>query len=677
MKSSIYLGRITHTRLSPVQNHFVYPVYVYAFDLDELEHLDHNLRLFGYNRFRPISLFDRDYLHKGSQAIREKINSLLERSKIDLNIQRIVLVTAARFFGYIFNPVSFYYCYRNDDSLGCVVAEVNNTFHERHLYVLDPSKSVQQDANAQSERARSIVQYHEDKEFYVSPFYDCIGVYEFAFAPLNDQLDIRLDLQKEGKKVFHSRIWGKAMPLKDRNLLRLCVQYPLRAWSTIPRIYWQAAKLHYGKQLPILSKPHPVSENTIRVAAPSWFQAQAQRLVFQYLRSLQIGQLTIKLPDGQQHTFGQPESSRQAWIDVRSYAFFSRLVLNGDIGFGEGYTHGDWDSPDLLAVLRLMVDNHEHLNHFHVHTAWLSRLGNRVREWLRKNTPQGSQKNISAHYDLSNDFYRLFLDPSMLYSSAIFARRDESLEEAQQNKLDAMIRKAEIQADDHVLEIGTGWGAFAIEAVQQTGCRVTTVTLSHEQYEAAQQRVQQAGLQDRIDIRLCDYRELDGQYDKIVSIEMIEAVGAQYYGTFFQQIEKLLKPNGLCVIQAITVPDQRFDAYRREGDWIQKYIFPGGLCPSLYQLSQAMTRHSNLFVENLENIGPHYARTLREWRERFEANLEEVKRLGFDEYFIRTWRYYLLYCEAGFACRILNNLQIVLTRPNNASLASEALEGSS
>jgi cyclopropane-fatty-acyl-phospholipid synthase len=291
-----------------------------------------------------------------------------------------------------------------------------------------------------------------------------------------------------------------------------------------------------------------------------------------------------------------------------------------------------------------------------------------LRHVARDNSHFGSRRNIREHYDLSNDFFGLFLDEAMNYSCGIYRTDEDTLEQAQRNKLQAVIRKARIGAGDHVLEIGCGWGAFALEAARETGCRVTGITISKEQYELARQRVAQAGLQDRVTILLRDYRHVDGVFDRIVSIEMLEAVGHRYFGDFFRCCEKLLTADGIAVLQTITVPDHRYDEYRKGSDWIQKHIFPGGHLPSLGALCDAMARNSHLVVEHLENIGIHYARTLREWRHRFEKNLDGVAQLGFDRTFQRKWLYYLSFCEAAFETRSLGNLQMVLSRPHNANL---------
>ncbi len=376
----------------------------------------------------------------------------------------------------------------------------------------------------------------------------------------------------------------------------------------------------------------------------------------------------IGLPNGAHHTFGD-DLPVMAKMEIRDFGFFTRVALvGGDIGLGESYMAGEWESQDLVAVFKVLIDNREHFADGHFATSLLSRIRERCENLGRKNDMAGSRRNIQEHYDVGNDFYRLFLDRSMTYSCAIFKSADESLEDAQRNKMQAVIEKARIKAEDHVLEIGCGWGSFALETARQTGCRVTGITVSKAQYDQAMARVREAGLADRVEILLKDYRQITGSFDKIVSIEMLEAVGHENFGLFFRRCEKLLRPHGLMVLQTITIPDFQYDHYRRERDWIQKHIFPGGLLPSLTVLSQAMSRNSRFVIEQAENIGFHYAKTLQEWRKRFVANMDGVSRLGFDRLFQRKWLYYLSICEAGFAKRVLGDLQLVLSRPGNPNL---------
>jgi len=330
--------------------------------------------------------------------------------------------------------------------------------------------------------------------------------------------------------------------------------------------------------------------------------------------------------------------------------------------------YDEWDTADIPGVLGFFIQNRPALNDGNLKETLLLLFLEKLRFLARANTLIGSRRNIQAHYDLSNDFFRTFLDDSMAYSCAIFNHPGENLQSAQQNKFQRIIEKLRLQPEDHLLEIGCGWGGFAIEAVRQTGCRVTGITISEEQLELACERVRKAGLKDRIEILFRDYRKMEGGFDKIVSIEMLEAVGHTYYATFFKQIDRLLKPNGIVVIQTITIPDQRYDTYRKSHDWIQNHIFPGGLLPSLTVMTRTMTRHTRLMVDHVENLGDHYATTLAEWHRRFRANRERVTELGFDRLFQRKWAYYLGSCEAGFRERVLGNLQLVLTREGNPSL---------
>lgn len=282
-----------------------------------------------------------------------------------------------------------------------------------------------------------------------------------------------------------------------------------------------------------------------------------------------------------------------------------------------------------------------------------------------KNTLNQAKQNISRHYDLSNAMYEMFLDETMTYSCAIFDHENEALKDAQLRKIDRILEKACLSRHHHVLEIGTGWGTLAIRAARLYGCRVTTITLSKEQQELARQRIAQAGLSDRVEVLLCDYRNVTGQYDRILSVEMIEAVGKAYYPAFFRCCDRLLKPNGMLVLQTITIPDQRYEAYSKTTDWMRLFIFPGGLLPSLTALTQVITKHTPFVIKQVDSIGPHYALTLARWKERFLAHREDILKLGFPDSFIRRWEYYFSYCQAGFAQHYIDDLQIVITRPRN------------
>ena len=395
---------------------------------------------------------------------------------------------------------------------------------------------------------------------------------------------------------------------------------------------------------------------------PTAFETFCLKQVDQRLRRITTGHLVVALPDGTQRDYG--DSSDPMRIMVKHYRFFTQLVLGGNIGMGEAWTDRDWDSDDLVGILQLFIDNMEALKPTGLTTGLAKRFQHLLQHVFNRNTLSGSRRNIHAHYDLGNDFYRLFLDhETMMYSSAVFQSKDESLAQAQINKIHRLIELAEIKPEHHVLEIGCGWGGFAIETAKQTGCRFTGITISAEQFKFATERVVAEGLEDRVKIVLCDYRKMTGAFDRIVSIEMLEAVGHAYYGTFFQTCDRLLKPGGRVVLQVIAIPDQRYQAYRRNPDWIQKHIFPGGMLPSLTELSRAMTQHSSLIVDHLDNIGIHYAETLRHWRSAFESNKAQLLKQGYDGHFQRKWIYYLCYCEAGFQTRFINDLHLTLVRP--------------
>jgi cyclopropane-fatty-acyl-phospholipid synthase len=404
---------------------------------------------------------------------------------------------------------------------------------------------------------------------------------------------------------------------------------------------------------------------TIRPAPPSFFDRLGRVFVQRHFSRLEKGSLELQLPEGDAHRFGQKSAQLQQ-VRVHENRFFRRVLFAGEIGFGEAYTDGEWTSGDLPGLLAMLAAHEELIDDRRVITATLGRWLNFLRHLLRANTIRGSSRNIREHYDLGNDFFALFLDPSMTYSSALFNHTNESLQQAQMNKLRTIIAKAEITADDNVLEIGCGWGSFAIEAVRQTGCRVTGITLSQEQLALARERVREAGFEDRIELQLCDYRHVIGQYDKVVSIEMLEAVGHAGLKPFFRACDQALRPGGKAVIQVITIPDRKYNAYRYSSDWIRKYIFPGGHLPSVGALGKALAV-SSLNLNNLDNHGFDYAITLGRWRQTLLARKEQALALGYDENFLRKWEYYFAYCQAGFATRIIDLTQLVLEKPDRES----------
>lgn len=388
-----------------------------------------------------------------------------------------------------------------------------------------------------------------------------------------------------------------------------------------------------------------------------------RRAVLGRLAKLETGQFTVVDRSGA-FEFGQVgNQGLAATINVYDRRFYRDVVLGGGIGAAESYIRGDWDSPDLTAAMRVLAQNDSVLSEVDSGWARLVRPFRAASNWFRRNTRAGSKRNISAHYDLSNDFFALMLDPTMTYSSGVFASSDATLEEASIEKYDRICRKLQLSPQDQVLEIGTGWGGFAEHAVKNYGCHITTTTISDEQHDYAKRRFQDAGITQRVTLLKDDYRDLRGQYDKLVSIEMIEAVGERFLPGYFSQCSALLKPHGMMCLQAITIPDHRFDAYRKSVDFIQRYIFPGGFLPSMGAMASCIGRGTDFRFLQVEDFGPHYADTLSHWRKNFWRELQAVKLLGFDERFIRTWNYYLCYCEAGFRERQIGVSQLLLSKP--------------
>ena len=390
----------------------------------------------------------------------------------------------------------------------------------------------------------------------------------------------------------------------------------------------------------------------------------ARELFLRLLRKIKVGTLTVH--DGDQvFQFGndtRPESPH-ADVTIHHHRTYRRVLTGGTIASGEAFIDGDWSSENPTEVTRLFSANMETMESMYDSQHWWMKLALKVAHFANRNTLSGSKKNISAHYDLGNEFFQLFLDPIMMYSSAVFPTAEANLAVAAEHKLELICKQLELQESDHLIEIGTGWGGMAIYAAQHYGCRVTTTTISKEQYDYASKAVAQAGLEDRITLLCDDYRDLTGQFDKLVSIEMIEAVGHEFYESYFSTCSRLLKSNGKMVIQAITIPDQRYDHARQSVDFIKRYIFPGGCLPSIGVITDNLARHTDLHIVSMNDITQDYARTLEAWHHVFLEQLDKVMDMGFDERFIRMWRFYLSYCEGGFRERIIGTFQISMAKP--------------
>ena len=399
----------------------------------------------------------------------------------------------------------------------------------------------------------------------------------------------------------------------------------------------------------------------------------AKRILIKRLEYLQYGSINL-VEDGKSQLFGGNASNStlkkiNVTLHVKDSQFYGEVVFGGSIGAGEAYMQGYFECDNLTNLIRLMVRNQSLLDNIE---SSFAKITSPIQAWLHrinKNTQVGSRRNISAHYDLGNDFFKLMLDPTMMYSSAIFETSKQTLEEASLAKLKRICKKLDLKSSDHVIEIGTGWGGFTIYAAQHYGCKITTTTISQAQYQLALERIKEVGLEDKIEVLLSDYRNLTGKYDKLVSIEMIEAVGYQFYDTYFKACGNLLKQNGIMLLQAITITDQRYASAIKSVDFIQRYIFPGSCIPSVTAMLNSITKSSDMRLFDLEDIGPHYATTLARWRDNFFSNISEIRALGYPEAFILMWDFYLCYCEGGFEERALGDVHMLLVKPENRKAA--------
>jgi cyclopropane-fatty-acyl-phospholipid synthase len=396
----------------------------------------------------------------------------------------------------------------------------------------------------------------------------------------------------------------------------------------------------------------------------TWFDRLCRKFALNFLSQLKFGEITV-VEGNQRFRFGDEFAELKTVITVVEPAFYQKLVLSGSVGGGEAYINGWWRCDNLTTLVRIFALNLTTLDKL---DSALSRLGRpmlKLLNWRNRNSVSQAQKNIAAHYDLGNDLYRLFLDDSMMYSSAVYPEPSATLASAQQHKLKMICDKLQLKASDHLVEIGTGWGGMAIFAAQHYGCQVTTTTISQQQYDYAKAQISALGLENKINLLLRDYRQLSGQYDKLVSIEMIEAVGEEYLDTYFAKCSSLLKPNGLMVLQAITIVDQRYQQYVREVDFIKRYVFPGGCLPSISRMTDAINRKTDLVVRQLQDIGLDYARTLKHWCDNFMHERDSVHKLGYDDNFVRLWQFYLCYCEGGFLERATSAVHLVLSKPQH------------
>ena len=643
---ALVVGTVHHTRLRPLRHSFTHAHYQWLLDLEHPPRLPAVLA-------RLSSVRPQDHLDgpRTFGELKAAVLRLVEEAGVALPPQsRVLLLAHARLAGHVFDPLSVYWVLDGSGLTVGAVLEVRNTYGGRHCYVLTPDPSGTAEV---------------DKAFLVSPFNDTTGRYAVRLRLDHARVSVAVTLERDGSPLLVASVTGRPVPLTTRSLAWALVRYPL-----LPQRVSGLIRMHgvwlWLRRLPVLRRSvAPAADPRLEPAARHTRLTRgrvARPLVRRLVAPLPV---TLRLPDGR--TWGRSPGVAPVLQVVDEDAFFARLESHPKIGLGEGYMAGDWRAgpgTDLAALLIPFAARLERLLPRPLHA--VRRLVDRRHPPEQHNTPAGSRANVAAHYDLSNELFAAFLDETMTYSSALFddARPwpAQDLATAQRNKIDAALTAAGVGEGTRLLEIGSGWGELAIQAARR-GARVTTIPLSGEQQRLARERIAAAGLGDRVEVSLLDYRELEGSYDDIVRIEMIEAVGEAYWPVYLGTIDRLLAPGGTAVLQAILMEHHRFRATRNSYGWIQKHIFPGGLIPSEQALTEAATRHTALRVTEVRRFGLHYAHTLRRWRSRFDENRSQIADLGFDEIFLRQWEFYLAYCEAGFATGYLDVAQLTLRRP--------------
>ncbi|MGI9538754.1 MAG: DUF1365 family protein [Miltoncostaeaceae bacterium] len=672
MNSALYRGTVTHTRPAGPRNSFTYPTCFFALDLDEVPALARRVRLFSHNRPNAVSFYDRDHMGRVDHSAKDNARAAAEDILGPGAAHRVVLVTNLRVLGYVFNPISWFYCYAADGTATCVLAEVSNTFGERHMYVL-----------RDGERRGDRTHYSHVKRLHVSPFLPMGLDYTFAITEPGGDFEASIVARQDARTRLSATLRGVRHDLSDATIGRALARHPLMTHRVTERIHGQALRLWRGGarfyRKPPLDPgrgsvdPVPADEPRRRGLKPppparrTPLTPLARRATQRVLARPAVGRVTLELPDGTLRVAGRGDPDVR--VRIRSRDAYRRIAARGRLGLGEGYVAGDWDSDDLPGLLATLAITAERVRRHRVPALGARLARRRPRLPARADLPR-SRREIAYHYDLGNDLYALFLDPSMTYSCAVFEHPEISLEEAQAAKRRRLLERLDLRPGQRLLEIGCGWGALSIDAARDFGVHATGITLSQEQAATARARAAEAGVGDEVDIRLVDYRRLSGRFDRIVSVEMIEAVAHSELPGFLGAIDRHLASDGLAALQMIAIPEERYERYRRGRDWIREYIFPGGSIPSLAAFTHAMGRGSELIVDSVENIGDHYAPTLEAWRTRFLSNADAVRALGYDDRFIRGWEFYLAFCEAGFATRALHDYQLVLSRPFRGRVAA-------
>ncbi len=654
--SAIYTGSLRHRRYRELAHEFSYPVRFVYLDLDELPSLAGGRlmrRAPGAWRFRR-----QDYLGPVSLPLDVAVRDRVEAELGERPNGPIRMLTQLRSFGVAFNPVTLYYCFdAAGEQLHSVLAQVTNTpWRERQTYALGPWHHGR------------VLHASTAKLMHVSPFMPMDQRYEITLTPPGPTLSVHIDVQGAEGSDFDATLGLNASPLNATTLSALIREDPFAALATLRRIYVQGftlklrgATVHpHPTQGQSMSNPSPPgTPAATRAVHPTGAERAARWLGVALLKLTRIGTITV-IEDGATLRFGAGEP--HATLTVRSPRFWTGL-LRGSVGLADAYAAGWFETDDLVEMIRVAALNARRIDGPRRVIAPLRVPFQQLREYSKPLTRERNQREISAHYDLGNDLFERMLDPTMSYSCAVFESPQVSLEQAQLAKLERICQRLELSSADHLLEIGTGWGGLAIYAAQTRGCRVTTATISVEQHRYASARVKELGLDQLVDVVFCDYRDLRGRFDKLVSVEMVEAVGYRNFGRYLKVCSSLLKPDGLMLLQAITIDDRAYEVEKASKSFIRSYIFPGGCLPSLAVLTDRLAHRTDFQVAGIDDITAHYVETLKRWRANFDQAGEELTELGYDGHFQRIWRLYLAYCEAGFAERRILDLQLLLAKP--------------
>ena len=648
MKSKICTGHTTHTRISPIKRYFKYHLNYLLVDLDDASKLN-KLHLFKWNSRLFFSINDQDYLLPGSEPLKTKLNSFMRQHSPETNYQSTFLLTCPKFFGLNFNPVNFFFLLDPEQNITSIIAEVHNTFKEKHLYLLtDPIEK------------KNGLYFEHSKNFHVSPFFNVEGKYCFLFSKKIDMIDISINYYKGNTHMFNAHLKLDTQPLRPYGFFKMTLNFLFTAASTFPRILFQATKLKFFHRLPHFKNMGLRSNQSFSRKSPSFLSKISMRMVNHYLKNISHGHLRIECPNGEVLSYGDSNASLSATIIVDDYRFFTYLLTRSDIGLSDSYIHHFWRTTRLDDIFNIFILNASQLKTTNIISSIWKFMAS-IQHRLKRNNISNAKKNIYEHYDLGNDFFKLFLDERRVYSSGIFSTPSISLEEAQITKFNHALGLADVNQHHRILEIGSGWGGLAIHAAQTIGCHVTTVTISQEQYNYVKQEINRLHLDAKIEVKLMDYRLLTGKYDRIISIEMLEAVGHDYLRTYFSKCHDLLHRDGKAVFQCIMIPDDRYDTYRKSVDFIQKYIFPGGHLPSPSALKSAVSSSNLEWVES-HDITEHYVPTLKAWEKQFMSNEQAILNMGFDSSFIKTWTYYFNYCAAAFNSNYIYNHQFVIQK---------------